>query len=220
MALRYSYEGELAYYRERAGRSKAPEPDVAPYLAAFPGDPERFFGGRRVLDIGAGGCLYTRYIRRRLSPRKIVALDLMVHDENALDLGEGQRLEFVVGDVFRLPFMAGSFDVVLASLVLHQLPDLGAVLAEVRRVLDPNGVFLAWEPNPFNALILYRYLFRPHSPNQYLFWPWRYAPAFERAGFELHVRYFYGRRPKRRNRFLTSSAGLIARPRAQAGLNA
>lgn len=209
---RYSYEGELAYYRSPR-RVRSARVDVGPYLRTFPGNPEAFFGGRRILDIGAGGCLYTSYIRERLQPRLIVGLDLMVHDGAGLRLPDGTRLPFVLGDAFRLPFDAASFDIVLSSLVLHQLPNLSPVLSEIRRVLAPDGRFIGWEPNPFHAVVLYRYLFRPHSPNQYLFWPWRYQGAFRDAGFDLSVRYYYGPRPKIRGRLLGTSVGLLARLR-------
>jgi len=45
----------------------------------------------------------------------------------------------------RLPFRAGSFDTVVTTLVLCSLPDLAESLAEVRRVLRPDGRFLFLE---------------------------------------------------------------------------
>lgn len=43
----------------------------------------------------------------------------------------------------RLPFRDGEVDMVLSSLSMHWVNDLPALLAEVRRVLRPDGVFLA-----------------------------------------------------------------------------
>ena len=42
-----------------------------------------------------------------------------------------------------LPFADGSFDLVLSSLALHWVNDLPRALAEARRVLRPDGVFIA-----------------------------------------------------------------------------
>jgi SAM-dependent methyltransferase len=42
-------------------------------------------------------------------------------------------------DVAALPFRGGVFDGALCTLAVHHFPDLGAVLAEARRVLAPRG---------------------------------------------------------------------------------
>jgi ubiquinone/menaquinone biosynthesis C-methylase UbiE len=52
-------------------------------------------------------------------------------------------LGWVVGDAERLPFDASAFDRVLLSLVLHQLTDPGAAVAEAFRVLPGGGLVLA-----------------------------------------------------------------------------
>lgn len=213
MKQRFSYEGELAYYRE-----KAPTPpqalarvDAGPYLRALLDDPRKVFEGVRVLDAGAGGCLYSRYIAERLGPRRLVALDLALQHPDYTRLADGSRLRFVVGDLFRLPLPDASVDVVLINGVLSQIPNLGDALAEVRRVLVPHGRFVGWEPNPFNPVIAYRFFARAHSPNQYLFWPRRVRPEFERAGFEVDFRYFYARLPGVRSRFLGTCIGILGR---------
>ena len=74
------------------------------------------------------------------------------------------RLKAVTGSCFQFPFRSGLFDVVFASGVLSQLPDLKDALREIGRVLKPGGVFVSWDPNPFNPVILYRYLATPRSP--------------------------------------------------------
>ena len=47
---------------------------------------------------------------------------------------------FEVGDVTRLPFDNGCFDVVNCCDILAYIPDIAAVLSEVRRVLRPGGL--------------------------------------------------------------------------------
>jgi arsenite methyltransferase len=53
----------------------------------------------------------------------------------------GERVEVLDGDMRALPFPAGSFDVVLASLAVHNLPadDRPGAVREMLRVLAPGG---------------------------------------------------------------------------------
>jgi NADH dehydrogenase [ubiquinone] 1 alpha subcomplex assembly factor 5 len=52
----------------------------------------------------------------------------------------------VVADEEFLPFAANSFDLVVASLALHWINDLPGALLQIRRVLRPDGLFLASMP--------------------------------------------------------------------------
>lgn len=49
----------------------------------------------------------------------------------------------VVGDEEALPFAEESFDLVVAALSLHAVNDLPGALVQIRRVLKPDGLFLA-----------------------------------------------------------------------------
>lgn len=51
------------------------------------------------------------------------------------------NVSFVQGDVGKLPFEDGSFDVVLSLNGFHAFPDKEAAYAETFRVLKPGGVF-------------------------------------------------------------------------------
>lgn len=52
----------------------------------------------------------------------------------------------LAGDEECLPFAAGVFDLVLSNFALHWVNDLPGVLAQIRRVLRPDGLFLAALP--------------------------------------------------------------------------
>lgn len=67
----------------------------------------------------------------------LVACDLSARMLGARD---GMR---VVADDERLPFAAGSVDLAVSLLALHWANDLPGVLAQVRRALAPEGLFLA-----------------------------------------------------------------------------
>jgi len=206
----YSYEAERAYYSRGWPRSAKPYLHLEPYFRCWM-DPDSVFTGKRVLEIGAGELMASRLIAARFQPRHIVATDLLWERMRpAFREDRSSVLAAMAGDCFNLPFRDGAFDVVFGNLILHQLPELPQTVSEVRRVLSPGGVYIGWEPNPFNPVILYRYFFLPHSPNQYLFWPWRFGPVFQQMGFRLQTRYFYARRPGVQTRWMATCIGLMA----------
>ena len=56
-----------------------------------------------------------------------------------------ENLTLIQGDAASLPFEDNSFDVIITTHVLHCLEDPLVGLTEIRRVLKPNGVYLACE---------------------------------------------------------------------------
>jgi demethylmenaquinone methyltransferase/2-methoxy-6-polyprenyl-1,4-benzoquinol methylase len=52
----------------------------------------------------------------------------------------GHEAEFRPGEVTRLPYADGQFDVVLAAHVIEHVPDPEMALAEMHRVLKPGGL--------------------------------------------------------------------------------
>lgn len=52
-----------------------------------------------------------------------------------------------------LPFHDGEFDRVIMVDTIHHLENVAPTLAEVHRVLKPNGTFLVFEPNKLNPLL-------------------------------------------------------------------
>jgi arsenite methyltransferase len=77
---------------------------------------------------------------------------------NAVAAGVGERVEVLDGDMRALPFSAGAFDVVLASLSVHNLPaaDRAGAVREVLRVLTPGGrlVILNFHATDEYAMVL------------------------------------------------------------------
>ena len=58
----------------------------------------------------------------------------------------------VAADVHALPFTGGSFQAVMVIEALHHFDDYEKALAEILRVLEPGGGFMALEPNGWNPL--------------------------------------------------------------------
>ena len=99
----------------------------------------------RVLDVGAGGGGYLKYLAARGSGvTELVELEPNVHLHSAIrrTIAEVSPLPFpvsVVGEV--LEDMRGdrSFDSILLGNVLCEIPDVGAALAEMDRLLKEGG---------------------------------------------------------------------------------
>jgi len=96
----------------------------------------------RVLDAGAGHCLVTPELQRRARGR-VTCLDL---DAEALAAAP-EGTSPVCADCARLPFVPHSFDLVFFQNVLMWVPELEAAIAEAARVLVPDGVLVAIEPD-------------------------------------------------------------------------
>jgi len=105
--------------------------------------------GRRVLDVGSGPGTLTVDIAERVAPGRVVGVDaaeVVVEQARALAAARGvDTVEFVVADLFALPFDDDSFDVVHAHQVLQHVGDPVAALREMRRVAVPGGVVAARE---------------------------------------------------------------------------
>jgi ubiquinone/menaquinone biosynthesis C-methylase UbiE len=67
----------------------------------------------------------------------------MVAEAEAALAKRGHHFEFQQANIQTLDFADETFDVVVANHMLYHVPDLPQALAEVRRVLKPNGRFIA-----------------------------------------------------------------------------
>ena len=96
-------------------------------------DTTRRFGD--ALDLGGRGAVAARLAERGM---RVVRADL---SEAMLGQEGGVAL-----DAEALPFMAGSFDLIVASMSLHWINDLPGALIQLRRALRPDGLLLASMP--------------------------------------------------------------------------
>lgn len=124
--------------------------DIAAELAAAGYDA----ADAKVLDFGAGVGYSVPFFTRHAPGAHVTCLDV---SRKSLELGRerhGAVADFQHFDGERIPYVAGTFDVALASCVFHHIPHVEHVrlLAEIRRVLKPGGWLFVFEHNPFNPL--------------------------------------------------------------------
>ncbi|MEV0842320.1 class I SAM-dependent methyltransferase [Actinocatenispora sera] len=109
-------------------------------------------GGERVLEVGPGRGQVLTVAARRLTTGRAVGVDVwrakdqagngpQALVDNLTAAGVAGRVDVVTGDMRRLPFPSGSFDLALACLAVHNLPaaDQAVALTEILRVLAPGG---------------------------------------------------------------------------------
>lgn len=114
--------------------------------------------GERVLDVGCGTGVIARCVAPPVeSGGKVVGLDLnpnMLAVARAAAERESLAIEWHEGQAEMLPFLEGSFDLVLCQFALMFFADRPAALAEMRRVLADGGrlalsVWQGIERHPF-----------------------------------------------------------------------
>ena len=109
-------------------------------------DQLRWRPGVRVLEVGCGtGWLWVEASAHLPYELDLTLTDLsegMVHETlaNVGNRGRRWRIDGRVADARALPFLGGSFDVVVANQVLHHVPEPAVAVAELARVLRPGGV--------------------------------------------------------------------------------
>src|SRR5256885_802902 len=102
--------------------------------------------GETVLDLGSGGGIDVLLSARRVGPTgKAYGLDMT--DEMLALARDNQRkaelenVEFLKGDIERIPLPEASVDVIISNCVINLAADKRKVLAEAFRVLKPGGRF-------------------------------------------------------------------------------
>jgi SAM-dependent methyltransferase len=91
-----------------------------------------------ILDVGCGNGSYERALVSRRHSGLRVAIDLSA---GMLPLVTDATV--VLADVQALPFSGACFDLVLAPHMLYHVPDIDIAAREIRRVLRPDGLFVA-----------------------------------------------------------------------------
>jgi ubiquinone/menaquinone biosynthesis C-methylase UbiE len=106
--------------------------------------------GERMLEVGPGTGYYALPVASWLAPNG--RLDVVDLQQEMLDHTSGRAREQGIGnlvptraDATSLPYQDGSFDAAYLVAVLGEIPDQGAALRELRRVVKPGGRIVVGE---------------------------------------------------------------------------
>ncbi len=105
---------------------------------ALSGIPDDFSG--TLLEVPVGTGVLTMPVYQTLPKAKITCLDYSPDMMERAKRRAPDNVQFVQGDVGRLPFEDHFFDIVLSLNGFHAFPDKGAAYAETFRVLKPGGL--------------------------------------------------------------------------------
>jgi arsenite methyltransferase len=100
--------------------------------------------GELVLDVGSGAGTDSLVAAQMVgSEGRVTGIDMtsemLAKARAAASDMEAANVQFVEGEVERLPFEDASFDVVISNGVIDLIPDKDAVFSEIHRVLRPGG---------------------------------------------------------------------------------
>ena len=138
-----------------------------------------FCEGKDVLEVGCGAGLGLGYLAGHA--RRVVAGDYMERLVGMAKAHYGQRIGLCTLDAHRLPFVNGSFDVVILHEAIYYLASAETFVEEARRLLRRQGILLIGTVNKswreFNP--------SPHSTRYYA--AHELADLLKARGFEVDV---------------------------------
>lgn len=140
----------MASYRQRGNLKQAQQKFGWGGINTFRLEEILQSAGKRVLDIGCARGDYVNYLHRL--GYDICGIDLLVSAAWCESDAAGR---FVVGDIHNLPIENGRFDTTILFNVLEHIGNVERALAEISRVLRPQGNLLLVVPNCEDAEVFY-----------------------------------------------------------------
>lgn len=188
------YDAISTVYREANDEGAVNACYERPGTIALLGD----VSGLRVLEVGCGPGALTSWLAD--NGAKVTATDVSPEMVRLARERLGDRASVLIADLAEpLPFAAASFDMVVASLVLHYLADWRAPLAEFRRVLAHDGTVTFSTHHPAMDWQL-------HSPDNY-FAVIQVTETWRKSGQPFEVTFW--RRPLTAITAAISEAGFV-----------
>lgn len=109
----------------------------------------------QILDLGTGSGYLAFALARRHPDVTVTGLDIaaetLARNQAQAEREQLPNLRFVSYGGTEMPFADGTFDAVVSRYALHHFSDMESSIAEISRVLKPDGCFLLSDPAPDDA---------------------------------------------------------------------
>ncbi len=105
----------------------------------------------------------------------------------------GKLFALASANALQLPFADNSFDKVICSEVLEHIPDYEGALAEIERILKPNGLFCASVPRFWPEWVCWHYSDEYHENeggHQRIFLEKQLRRKIEKQGFKFYHKHW------------------------------
>lgn len=96
---------------------------------------------QRILDMGSGTGYCAHHLAQQYPKADVFAMDVSLQ-MLARQADRDEKVTGLCADCHQMPFVAGSFDLIVSNMVLHWCQDIAKVLQEIKALLSPNGVFV------------------------------------------------------------------------------
>jgi ubiquinone/menaquinone biosynthesis C-methylase UbiE len=107
------------------------------------------------LDVAAGTAPIARLINKNYSEIiSVVSADINDEGLRLIGAAEQKNINFVKGNIFRMPFSDNTYEVVTAYDIIEHLENPDKAIIECVRVLKSSGLLLIVVPNPFTQFSL------------------------------------------------------------------
>lgn len=107
------------------------------------------FKPSKILDLGAGHCQHSEILKKRFKRARVISLDVALPRlQSAKPKGIfNKNFTRLCADMTQLPMSNNAVDMIFCNMALHQV-DLKSALAEMARVLQPDGLLMLSLPGP------------------------------------------------------------------------
>ncbi len=142
--------------------------------------------GQRALEIGCGRGVGTEIIFERFGAREVHSFDvdpeMVDRARYRLSRYRPDRLTLDVGDATAISAPDASFDAVFDFAIIHHIPNWKDAVAEVARVLKPQGLFFFEEVTSYALGRWFYRRFLEHPSSQHWFNRELFISELERQG--------------------------------------
>jgi SAM-dependent methyltransferase len=145
--------------------------------------------GKRILDAGAGELQYKKYCEHL----DYVSQDFAAYDGQGdgigLQMGQWENKHIdIISDITNIPEPDSSFDAIMCVEVLEHLVNPIRAIAELTRLLKPDGILLI--TSPFNSLTHFSPFYYYSGFSKYFYEYWLKFYGFDIVDLQLNGNFF------------------------------